>query len=99
MKFSTLTGTEACNGTQSSLQVSPNPCDLRQWLVHLHLRDGPCCPPPPPPPQAIAEENGGGGIHCAQGIPRPVDHRWGPCGAGHVGLTHTETQRGGLWTA
>ena len=22
-----------------------------------------------------------------------------PCGAGHVGLTHMETQRGGLWTA
>ena len=22
-----------------------------------------------------------------------------PCGAGHVGLTHTETQRGRLWTA
>ena len=22
-----------------------------------------------------------------------------PCGAGHLGLTHTETQRGRLWTA
>ena len=24
---------------------------------------------------------------------------WGPFGAGHLGLTHTETQRGRLWTA
>ena len=35
---------------------------------------------------------------CAQGIPCPVGHCWGPCRAGHLGLTHTETQRGTLWT-
>ena len=28
-------------------------------------------------------------VRLRPGDPRPVGHRWGPCGAGHLGLTHT----------
>ena len=38
-------------------------------------------------------------VRLRPGDPAPSGPPLGPCGAGYLGLTHTETQRGRLWTA
>ena len=98
-------GTQRANpGGPAAQRLSPSKLTCTRWATSgalvryvqppVHAGDQAPREPTLGPPCGTAPS-----FVCARGIPRPVGHRWGPRGAGHMGLTHTKTHRGRLWMA